>query len=290
MRKLIAPAFAATLLALSAASAQDRPRVVAVTYPLQFFAERLLGDAAEVVFPVPPETDPSFWRPSISDISSIQSADLIMLNGAGFATWIDRVSLPRSRVVNTSSAFSDQYIVTETITHSHGDGGEHSHEGLANYIWLDPALAGQQAGAIAAAAVRRGLVPQDAADARLAALQADLSALAEAAVPATEAVFIATHPRYQYLARAFGLRIEALEWEAGAAPDAAQLADLQAKMDGSGATVLIWEAEPPAASREAVQAMGLTSVIFPPLAHAPARGDYLSAMQKALSDLASAAQ
>ena len=156
-RWLLAAAFAC--LTALAAAAQDRPRIVAVNGALTYFAEQLAGDAAEVAFPVPEGVDPSFWRPSIADISAIQEADLILLNGASFATWIDRVSLPRSRVVNTSAAIEERFIVTESITHSHGDGGEHSHEGLAAYTWLDPTLAIAQAEAVAGALVARGLMP-----------------------------------------------------------------------------------------------------------------------------------
>jgi len=132
------------LLGATAATAQDPTRVVAVNYALKYFAERLLEDEAEVIFPVPQDVDPSFWRPSIADISQIQSADLILLNGAAFATWIDRVSLPRSKLVNTSAAIEDQYIFTESVTHSHGEGDSHSHENLASYLWLDPTLAKTQ--------------------------------------------------------------------------------------------------------------------------------------------------
>ena len=128
-------------LAATALIAEDRKHIVVVNYALQYFAERLTEGSVDVDFPVPRDVDPAFWRPAIADISRIQSADLILLNGAGFATWIDRVSLPRARVVNTSAAIEDKFIVTESITHSHGEGGAHSHEGLASYLWLDPSLA-----------------------------------------------------------------------------------------------------------------------------------------------------
>ena len=76
---------AALLLSATSVLAEDRPRVVAVNYALQDLAQQLLVEDAEVVFPVPDGVDPSFWRPKISDISAIQSADLTLLNGAGFA-------------------------------------------------------------------------------------------------------------------------------------------------------------------------------------------------------------
>ncbi|PJI84661.1 zinc transport system substrate-binding protein [Yoonia maricola] len=286
--------FAAGLILFVAgvAMAQDRPRVVAVNYPLQYFAERLLGDAAEVVFPVPADVDPSFWRPSISDVSMIQSADLILLNGAGFAAWVDRVSLPRSKLVNTSDAIEEQFIVTESMTHSHGDGGEHSHEALASYTWLDPTLATSQADAIAAAIVSRGLASQDQVDARLEILREDFQALDTQAATALGALegtdIIATHPRYQYLARRYDLTIASLEWEAGAMPTDAEIADLQALVDETGARILLWEADPPDAAFEITAALGLKNVVFAPLAHGVEGHSYFESFTDALSEMAEA--
>ncbi len=274
------------------ASAQDRAKVVAVNYPLQYFADRLLDGSADVIFPVPQDTDPSFWRPAVADISLVQSADLILLNGAGFAAWVDRVSLPRSRLVNTSRDIKDRYVVTESITHSHGDGGEHSHEGLASYLWLDPTLAASQAEATARALASRGLATTEGLDARLTELKADLAALdaqAQSALADAQGVaMIATHPRYQYLARRYGLSITALEWEAGAAPTADQLVELRSLIDQTGAQVLIWEAEPPAEALQAAVDMGLRNVTFPTLVHQPGDGDFMTTYGNAVSDLAAA--
>lgn len=275
------------------AAAQERPVVVTVNYPLQFLAEQLLGDAAEVVFPVPEDVDPSFWRPSISDISMIQSADLILLNGAGFATWVDRVSLPRARIVNTSAAIEGSFIATQSITHSHGDGGEHSHEGTASYLWLDPTLAAAQAEAIAGAVATRGLAPADDVEARLESLRAELMELdaeaRDALAPAQGIAMIATHPRYQYLARAYGLSVASLEWDAGAMPGDEDLADLEALIEDTGARILIWESEPPAAAIDATNALGVESTIFNPLSGATAGASFFEAFSGAVSDLADAA-
>ncbi|KQB98465.1 hypothetical protein AL073_00310 [Loktanella sp. 1ANDIMAR09] len=276
-----------TLLAANPVAAQDRARVVAVNYPLQYFAERLVEDAAEVIFPVPAEVDPSFWRPSIADISTIQSADLILLNGAGFATWVDRVSLPRAKVVNTTTAIEDQFIRTESITHSHGDGDEHSHEGLASYTWLDPMLAIAQAEAVAAAITARGIAPDDAVATRLDALRADLEELDRQATGAFDGMqsiaMIATHPRYQYLARRYDLSLSSLEWEAGAMPTDEERAELMALVAQTGAKVLIWEAAPPPEAFAIAADLGLANIVFPTLAHGVEEGDYMQAVAEAFT-------
>jgi zinc transport system substrate-binding protein len=271
------------------AVAQERPVVVTVNYPLQYMAEQLLGEAAEVVFPVPEGVDPSFWRPGISDISMIQSADLILLNGAGFATWVDRVSLPRARIVNTSAGIEGSFIATESITHSHGDGGEHSHEGVASYLWLDPSLAMLQAEAIAEAATARGLSPSDDVETRLESLRTELEAMdavaRDALAPAQGLSMIATHPRYQYLARAYGLSIASLEWDAGAMPSDEDLADLQALIQETGARILIWEREPPAAAMDATSELGVENTVFNPLSVAEAGSSFTEAFTSAVDDL-----
>ncbi|WP_165606596.1 metal ABC transporter substrate-binding protein [Yoonia litorea] len=280
------------VIAISAtfAHAQDKPRVVTANYPLQYMAERLLDDAADVVFPVPEGVDPSFWRPSIEDISAIQSSDLILLNGAGFSTWVDRVSLPRAKTVNTSAGLEDQFIVTESITHSHGDGGEHSHEGLAAYLWLDPTLAIAQAESVAEAITARGLAVDIDVGTQLSALRTDLEALDALAetsmVNLEDTAIIATHPRYQYLARRYDLSITSLEWEAGAMPTEADwtaLADLVAQ---TGAQVLFWEAAPPAEAMDTAADMGLENVVFPTLAHAEGGRDFLESYSEAISAIA----
>ncbi|MEM9974544.1 MAG: metal ABC transporter substrate-binding protein [Pseudomonadota bacterium] len=284
---------AAMLVAAEVAVAQDKPRVIAVNYATHYMAERLLGDAADVIYPVPDGTDPSFWRPSVADISEIQSADLILLNGAGFATWTSRVSLPRSKLVDTSRGLEDRLIATETITHSHGDGGEHSHEGTASYTWLDPRMARAQAIGIADALKARGFDDEDQIDSRLATLSDELDGLErlgqDSLAGLADTVFVATHPRYQYLARAFGLTILSLEWEAGTAPSDRELGELVELVASDGVDVLIWEAQPPQEARRAIADLGVQDVVFPPLAVAPDDAEFLDAFTQGLSALSAAA-
>ena len=79
----------------------------------------------------------------------MQKADLILLNGATYDKWLAGVSLPESKLIDTSSAFADQYIKTvEAGTHSHGKGGDHSHAGTAFTTWIDFDQALQQARAV----------------------------------------------------------------------------------------------------------------------------------------------
>jgi zinc transport system substrate-binding protein len=138
MRRLMRPVgriVIAMLLVLCSGQvvfAEERLQVYTVNYPLAYFAERIVGDLAEVTFPPPPDVDPAFWMPDPKTIAAYQGADLILLNGADYAKWMSKVSLPLSRLVDTSRGFEDQYIQQANLsTHSHGPGGEHTHGGVA---------------------------------------------------------------------------------------------------------------------------------------------------------------
>lgn len=286
MRPILAALATLAALALPA-MAQDRPSIITVNYPLAYFAERLTGGAADVTLPVPEGQDPSLWRPRVADISAMQSADAILLNGAGFAGWITKASLPRSKLVDTSRGLEDAFIETETVTHSHGADGAHSHDAVASYLWLDLSLAAEQAKAAAKGLERRA--PAEGMAANLDALLADLAALdteAKALAPLAEGrTILASHPRYQYFARAYGLTIDSLEWGAGAMPSEEEWAKLQTMAEGAEAPVFLWEAEPPAEARARMAELGIADMVFPPLAMPPAEGDFVSALSASIAAL-----
>lgn len=272
------------------ATANERLTVYAVNAPLAAFAERLAGDHAEVVMPVPPGRDPAFWRPSIADISAVQSADLILLNGAGYAQWTTKTSLPRAKLVDSARGFADAFIVTETITHSHGPEGEHSHQGIASHTWLDFAQAAQQAEAVANALSRRLPGDTESIATALTALKADLTALDARARSLGERlsgiVLIASHPRYQYFARAYGLAIESLEWEAGETPSPDQWLAFDDLVADSGARAVIWEGQPSEEAAVALAARGLTGSVFATGANrGPGELGFIALMQQNLEDL-----
>ncbi len=93
-----------------------RPLVYASNYPLQYFAERISAPLVDVRFPVPASEDPAFWKPAPEDVLALQQADLVVLNGASYESWLKNVSLPASRLVDTSEGFKEQLIAEEEAT------------------------------------------------------------------------------------------------------------------------------------------------------------------------------
>ncbi len=109
----------------SSSSSSGGTRIFAVNYPLAYFAERIGGEDFEISCPVT-DGDPAFWKPSAEKLADIQNADLILLNGAGYASWAPAAGLPESATVISSRAFTDRYI-HRAGDHGHGH-GDHGHD------------------------------------------------------------------------------------------------------------------------------------------------------------------
>ena len=270
-------------------TAADRLTVYVVNYPLKYFAERIAGAHATVVLPAPPDVDPAFWMPDTDTIAAYQRADLILLNGAHYAHWLRKVSLPTFRLVDTSSGFQDRYIpIADRVTHTHGPTGEHTHTDVAFTTWLDFDLAARQAKAIADALSRRRPELRETFQRQYAALAQDLMALDQAikALVATQQQrLIASHPVYDYLARRYSLSIKSVHWEPGVMPDAEQWVALQALRQTHPARWMIWERQPIAIIAAKLKTMGIESLVFDPCANAPAQGNFLSVMRQNVENL-----
>jgi zinc transport system substrate-binding protein len=269
----------------SATAALAAERIVyTVNYPLAYFAERIGGGIVDVRYPVPADIDPAFWKPAPEAIAAYQTADLILLNGAGYAGWTGQASLPRRKLVDTSRSFRDAYLPGEkTPVHQHGPGGEHTHGQIAFTTWLDPEQAIAQARAIESAFAR--VWPEDAPGfaARTTSLVADLEALdCELETAFREfsgESLLASHPVYSYLARRYGLELRSLTWEPDLDPDDSGWQAFDGLLAEKSARWMLWEAAPAESIAGKLEARGIEPIVFEVLGNRPARGDYLSVMR-----------
>lgn len=275
-------------------SSQEVLSVYTVNYPLQYLAERIGGELVEVTFLAPSDVDPAYWAPNPDEIASFQQADLILLNGMGYAKWLERATLPTSKLVDTSTGYQDRRIpLTEGAVHTHGPEGEHSHKGYAFTSWLDPRLAKEQAKSIAAAFSGAQPGSQDAFAANLASLNADLdelnSRLEAAAQTIGDQPLLFSHPVYQYLEAGYGLNARSVHWEPGEQPATELWQELEAILAEHPARWMIWEGEPQTATSKRLADLGVQSVVYDPCANAPSTGDLLSIMRGNVAALGSIA-
>jgi len=258
--------------------------VYVVNYPLKYFADRIANGKVEVVFPAPAKGHPAFWMPDSKTIKMYQDSNLILLNGATFAKWVDKVTLPESKVVNTSISFKDRYLMLEhAITHSHGPGGKHAHVGTDFTTWMDPNQAIIQAREVKDALV--DLVPSESIlfENNFKDLEKDLLVLNQtfkSIISGKENIpLIASHPFYGYFAKAYNLRLKALHWKPYKIPDEEEWKKLDEILTEHTAKWMIWHRIPIEENVTKLKEHGLDSIVFNPCGNVPETGDYLQVMK-----------
>lgn len=281
---------AITSLSLRDIKAESKVQVYTVNYPLKYFAERIGGELVEVYFPVPSGVDPVYWFPGADVVREYQKADLILLNGAGYAKWIKKATLPRSKLVNTSKSFKDQYLyIQNSVTHSHGTGENHSHGEIAFNTWIDPELAIKQSEEIKNSLIKILPDNNEVFDANFSSLKNDLikvdNSLKDIFAKYSDKPLIASHPVYQYLQRRYQLNLKSVHWEPDEYPNPEKTLELIKILKEHPASIMIWEDEPLPETTQKLQEMEIKSVVFNPCANVPDEGDYLSVMNSNINNL-----
>lgn len=302
----IAPTLALVLLAVATSCSEKEQKehpapgstpethdallVYTVNYPLAYFAQRLAPVGVEVVFPAPSDVDPAFWKPAAEEISAYQRADLILLNGAGYAGWTRYATLPRSRMVVTAEGCRKAFIeVEDTSKHRHGPEGEHAHGGTAFTTWLDFRLAACQASRTRDALEKRLPAAAGEIKKRYEELEKDLldldTRLRGVAKAWGDQPLLASHPVYQYMADAYGLQIASLHLEPDQALDSDALKQLDAILAEHPAKLMLWEGAPLQSTADEIRKRGVAPLIFAPASQPPPSGDFLRAMQQNVTRL-----
>jgi len=261
-----------------------KPQVLVANYPLQYFAQRIAGGAVDARFLAPKSEDPAFWQPDDAAVAAFQNADLILMNGAAYSKWADKITLPESKVIDTSAAFAKSLIqVKEATTHSHGPAGEHSHSGTAFTTWIDFKQASLQAGAVRDALIRLVPASKDSFETNFSMLKDELDDLNDRMSALSRRLaqhpMVASHPVYHYLARRYGMNLRSVLWEPETVPDDHAMDDLKSILSAHRARWMIWEGEPAKESIEKVSAIGLQSVVFDPCGNVPDSGDFMTVMK-----------
>jgi zinc transport system substrate-binding protein len=275
---------------------KSRGVIYTTFYPTKYFAERIGGEAVEVVCPVPDDEGAIFWQPDRKMIEEYQKADLIIINGAEFAKWVLKVSLPETKVVNTAKPFEDEFIVFENaIRHSHGLTGEHAHEGIDGHTWLDPVNAKIQAQEIKKAMASKFGQHKEEFERGFAALAKDLDAFDAKLRSYTKTYknepILASHPAYNYVARRYGWNVKNLDLDPEEVPSDETFNGIKEMLKSFPAKYLLWEAYPLKEIAERFKSeLGIDSVEFSPceLLGKEAIGaglDYLTVMKQNLENI-----
>lgn len=246
------------------------PVIYTSFYPMQYFTERIAGDFAKVVCPVPSDADPIFWQPSRRIIAQFQNADLIILNGAEYEKWVLTTALPDDRVIRTARPLAGSYITFKTVNHSHGLTGKHTHKGIDGHTWMDPANAKIQANEIYEALKDRYPDHSKQFQTNFKSLAADLDTLRtrfEAITPKLDdALIVCSHPAWNYVGRRFGWTLHILALDPASIPTDKELASLtELTRDHADLKIVLWESEPISETADLLRdRLGIKSVTFSP--------------------------
>ena len=220
----------------------------------------------------------------------MQKADLIILNGASYESWLANVSLSQAKLVDTAAALTARLIpLHEHTTHSHGLEGEHEHSGTAFTLWLDLTLAQAQVQALSNALankwpLRRAEIEQSTIDliGELESLDGQFKAVVGRAA---DRPVLFSHPVYQYLQNRYGMNGQSVHWEPNVLPDEAMWQELMELLKSHPAKWMIWEGQPLPEIVAKLAEMGIQSVIFDPCASKPEQRDFMSIMKQNLAEL-----
>jgi len=264
-------------------NASEKPTVAVVNYPLYYYAKTIGGDHVNVYLPSI-EGDPAYWQPDARQVNNFQNADIILANGAGYAKWMEKVSLPSSKIVNTSIEFKEMWIeINEGVSHSHGAEGEHVHKGTAFTTWLNFEFASLQLDQVYQSMIK--LLPENEAEftTNYKKLMDDLDDLHSDMQKTSEAfgekTIIASHPVYQYLEEAYGLNMISLHWEPDEVPGDEEWENLAKEVEDHQVKTMIWEDEPLEEVKTKLEEIGLKVVVFNPCGNRAVSGDFLKVMK-----------
>jgi zinc transport system substrate-binding protein len=263
-------------LSACSATASDA-EVVTSFYPLQFVAERVVGDDAEVANLTKPGVEPHEL-----DLSPRQVATL---SGAKVAFYESGLQPAVDEAVEQNGP---EHVVdaAKAVGLRQGDGGPDPH------FWLDPTLLAEAATAFTDAISDAD--PAHAADYRRnnAALQADLRRLDADIRTGLEdcrtRTLVVSHDAFEYFGRRYGLEVEPI---AGLSPDAepsgqhlAQLADLA--RDKGITTVFSETLASPKFADTLADEVGVGTAVLDPiegLTNTDSEDDYLTLMRADLA-------
>lgn len=252
------------------------PMVLTASWPVTSLAQALAPEAVTVECSLPSGADPITWQPTRIQIQAFQEAHRIVLNGAGLEGWIEGVSLPPSRIINTARPLGSVLIDRQDSLHSHGPRGTHSHGGIDPHTFLDPHQLKAMAGAIRDGFQKAWPDAAPEIEARFVelakeidALDRDISSLGEAL---NGKMLLASHPAYDYLARRYGWNLTSLDLDPEVMPTPEQMEQIAKVVIEHKPCALLWESQPSAAIEQRIQdSWGLPSVVWDPCESPPAQ-------------------
>jgi zinc/manganese transport system substrate-binding protein len=198
---------------LAAGLVHAAPTVVTTTTILDDLVRTVGGEHVAASCLLQRGVDPHGYEPTPADVRRLARADLLVVNGLGFETWLDKLiknSGFRGTLVVASEGVDALHADEEHEGHDHA----HAHESHVDpHAWHDPKRARRYVENIAAALALANAPHAADYEKNAAALRTQLSSLDEyaraqfGALPAERRKLVTSHDSLRYLGNAYGLAL-----------------------------------------------------------------------------------
>ena len=269
-------------------TAQVKKTVAVSNFPMFWLVEKIAGDTVNLQFPVPSDIDPAYWSPEDKDILGMQQADLILLNGATYEKWLKGTSLPAGKTVDTSIDTKSAFIKLEDETEHEHNGVKHKHTGTDFNIWLDSYIYSIQAQTITDALIKLNPEKKQEYETALTTLKKKLKTVFIDLNNASKSQdkYLASHPVYNYLAKANGWKVQNFHWEPDEMPSEEEWSKLKEALSFS--KYMLWEDTPSKEISDRLMKEGVKIIVFRTCGNRPPGGDFFSEMIKNIENLKNA--
>jgi zinc transport system substrate-binding protein len=260
-------------------------------YPLAFFTSEIGKNQVAVTNLTPAGAEPHDYEPSAQDIAQLETAELLIVNGAGFEPWLSKV-MPDLKAKKIPVLAAAEDLVSLQIE---ADG-----ETLSDpHVWLDPVLAKQEVAKIAQALMEVDPEHRVEYEANTQQLQAKLDALDQefrvGLAVCRQKNIVTSHQAFGYLASRYGLKQVAITGLASdLEPTPAELAKIVRFAKDTDVKYIFFETlVSPRLADTIAQEIGAQTLVFDPLegltAEDQAAGlDYFTVQRDNLSHLKTA--
>lgn len=221
----------------------EKPTVYTSFYPIYDFTKKIAGDKANVVNLISAGVEPHDWEPSTKDLVNLKEADMIVYNGVGMESWVEKLedNIDVNKVIMVEASDGVKLLKNEEHDHedAHEDAHEHDHEDAHGHehgeydphVWLSPENAIKEMENI-----KNGLVKLDPSnkeyfEANYEKYKKDLEALDteyKTKLSKTKSKnIVVSHESFGYICERYGLHQEGIEGiSPDSEPDAQKMAEL----------------------------------------------------------------
>jgi zinc transport system substrate-binding protein len=109
-----------------ATNSSHKLRVVSSFFPIDEFVKKIGGDIIQSSILIPTGIEPHDFEPTINQIQTVDSADVLVYNGLGIENWITKINTAHK--IDASEGLNASYTDRRNMT-------------LDPHVWLDPLLA-----------------------------------------------------------------------------------------------------------------------------------------------------